>query len=238
MLGIDQSSIVGLVIIVLKSVPLLAQINFANSTLDLAERLKVKKIHPTEISTIDNRNWNHLAFRYGNSNLMAKKGDKIALLGDSGSGKSTLLEMLAGITKATFNLITDTENFHSWCFAKDSLVYINQQVKPWGEELATFIDLSSDNEVVLSKFFTQSELIQMRRNGLKLNEISGGQFQRVLILKYVDFEGVLLLDEAISGLDQFRSDLIVQELLDSKATVILITHSQIEKDRFDRIWQL
>ena len=167
----------------------------------------------------------------------AEKGDKILLLGESGSGKSTLLEMLAGITKANFNLITDIENYHHWCFAKDALVYVNQQVKPWGEELSGFIDLSSNNEVLLSKFFTQSELSQMRQNGLKLNELSGGQFQRVLILKYLDFEGIILLDESISGLDQLRSGLIVQEL-DSNSTVILITHSQIEKNKFDKIWQL
>ena len=64
--------------------------------------------------------------------------------------KSTLLEMLAGITKANFNLFTDIENYHHWCFAKDALVYVNQQVKPWGEELSGFIDLSSNNEVLLS----------------------------------------------------------------------------------------
>lgn len=238
MFGIDQSSIIGLVVIILKSVPLLAQINFANSTLDLAERLKVEKIQSTDISKIHNENWNNLAFTYNNIDLMAEKGDKILLLGESGSGKSTLLEMLAGITKANFNLITDIENYHHWCFAKDALVYVNQQVKPWGEELSGFIDLSSNNEVLLSKFFTQSELSQMRQNGLKLNELSGGQFQRVLILKYLDFEGIILLDESISGLDQLRSGLIVQELLDSNSTVILITHSQIEKNKFDKIWQL
>jgi len=236
--GINQSSIIGLVVIILKSVPLLAQINYSNSTLELAESLKVEKSENSERKTIKNEDWNTISFRFNDNNLMIEKGHKILLTGGSGSGKSTLLEMLAGITKANFDLETNHETYRNWSFSKDALIYINQQVKPWGEEISQFVDISTDNNSLLNKFFSGTEIARMREVGVRLNELSGGQFQRVLILKYLKSGGLIFLDESISGLDQFRSDLIVDELVKSESTIILITHSQIDATKFDKIWRI
>lgn len=235
--GIEQKSLIGLVVIILKSVPLLAQINYANSTIELADKLKSKNVKASTKHGIEDSDWEQFNFTYQGRNLSLVRGEKILLSGGSGSGKSTLLEMLAGITKPNFELYTKEKIYSKWLFSKNALVYINQQVKPWSERVSNFIDLSKGNNT-LKIFFSEQELARIRVQDVRLNELSGGQFQRVLLAKYINSPGLLLLDESISGLDKGRADLIIEELLKSRATIVLITHSQVDCLKFDRVWKI
>lgn len=158
-------------------------------------------------------------------------GEFVAVLGRSGSGKSTLLRVLAGLESLDSGTIT-------WNSAgnrpRTGVVFQRPLLMPW---------LSVEENVRYAKRFAahradfdQTRATElMRRFGVDQlaarypDQLSGGQEQRVAILRAVATNPrLLLLDEPFSALDPTtRADLqgwLADLAAELRVTVVLVTH--------------
>ena len=166
-------------------------------------------------------------------NLTIDDGEFLAVLGRSGSGKSTLLRVIAGLEKLTSGTVEWTGGNGS-ARPHTGVVFQQALLMPW---------LTAGENVMLAgrfaahrKSFERSYAEELLRR-FELDrvadrypdQLSGGQAQRVAIIRAVAHRPrLLLLDEPFSALDPaIRADL--QSWLATLAaelgiTVVLVTH--------------
>ena len=170
--------------------------------------------------------------------LSINEGDYLTIVGPSGSGKSTLLKLCSDLISPTSghityngqNLITiDPESYRKdvgYCFQRPYLFaktvrrnilfpYDIRGMKPDMERIKTLFDL----------LHMPMEYLE-RRN----DELSGGEMQRICLIRSLIFEPkVLLLDEVTSALDSVNSTIVEQvigELHKNGMTIVSITHNE------------
>ncbi|ANV97830.1 iron ABC transporter ATP-binding protein [Helicobacter enhydrae] len=157
--------------------------------------------------------------------LSLKKGEVLSILGNSGSGKSTLLRILVGLEKPT-----SFTHFH--CTTKTAMMFQNY---------ALFPHLNVEDNILFAlqhspKTQRNARLQELLRffgietiRHKRIDEISGGQAQRVAFARAIAMEcELLLLDEPFSNLDShlkesLRGDL--KEMIKKQGlSAIIVTH--------------
>ena len=170
--------------------------------------------------------------------LAVNEGDYLTIVGPSGSGKSTLLKLCSDLISPTFGSITyngrnltaiDPESYRKevgYCFQRPYLFaktvrrnilfpYDIRGMKPDMERINLLFDLLH----MPMEYFE-------RHN----DELSGGEMQRICLIRSLIFEPkVLLLDEVTSALDSFNTAIVEQvidELYKNGITIVSITHNE------------
>jgi ABC-type nitrate/sulfonate/bicarbonate transport system ATPase subunit len=166
-------------------------------------------------------------------NLTIGDGEFLAILGRSGSGKSTLLRVIAGLEKLTSGTVEWTGGNGS-ARPHTGVVFQQALLMPWLT--------AGENVMIAGRFAAHRKSFErsyaselLRRFELDRvadrypDQLSGGQAQRVAIIRAVAHRPrLLLLDEPFSALDPaIRADL--QSWLATLAaelgiTVVLVTH--------------
>jgi putative ABC transport system ATP-binding protein len=178
-------------------------------------------------------------------------GERVALSGESGSGKSTLLHLIAGLDAADGGEIrlggTDVAGLSDAGRAtlrRDRLGLVFQQFNlipslKVGDNLAFQARLAGRHDAAW-----QAELVERLGLGGLLarypEELSGGQQQRVAIGRALAVKPLLVLaDEPTGNLDHDTATRILRLLLDmtrdSRAAVLLVTHSAAAAASADRV---
>ncbi|MDR6552992.1 ABC transporter ATP-binding protein [Paenibacillus qinlingensis] len=185
--------------------------------------------------------------------LHIEEGELMAIIGNSGSGKSTLLNMLGGLDRPSAgNLSVD---------GKDLLKFKEADLVKYKRETVGFV--WQNNARNLIPYLTAMEnvelpiLLQGRRKryraldlleavGLshrknnKLNELSGGEQQRVAIaIALANQPRLLLADEPTGSVDTKMANQILdlfRELNRSFGlTVVIVTHDPLLAKKVDRV---
>lgn len=173
-----------------------------------------------------------------NVSLAVNEGDYLTIVGPSGSGKSTLLKLCSDLISPTFGSITyngrnltaiEPESYRKevgYCFQRPYLFaktvrrnilfpYDIRGMKPDMERIKLLFDLLH----MPMEYFE-------RHNG----ELSGGEMQRICLIRSLIFEPkVLLLDEVTSALDSVNAAIVEQvidELYKNGITIVSITHNE------------
>ncbi|MFJ4654357.1 ABC transporter ATP-binding protein [Nocardia sp. NPDC088792] len=166
-----------------------------------------------------------------NVGLSIDRGEFLAVLGPSGSGKSTLLRVLAGLEQLTAGTVRWSADGTR---PRTGVVFQQALLLPW---LTVIENISvarrfSAHRQDFDRKYPETLLRRFGLDGLAdrfPNELSGGQAQRVAVLRAAATRPrLLLLDEPFSALDpatridlrQWLSELVA----DLAATVVLITH--------------
>ena len=173
-------------------------------------------------------------------NIVAKKGDKIALVGDSGGGKSSLVNLILRFyDPSAGEILFDDTNIKEYTLKslRDNISIVTQRVYIFNDTIASNIAFGYDiDEQKIKKVLTQAyalDFVQKLPNGIytKLDEfgsnLSGGQRQRIAIARalYKDPQ-ILIFDEATSALDN-ESESIITKVLDEISRdkiVFIIAH--------------
>jgi ABC-type multidrug transport system fused ATPase/permease subunit len=161
-------------------------------------------------------------------NLIAKKGETIAVVGPSGSGKSTLVGLLLrfydpesgsilidGKPNTSYSL---TELRNNMAIVPQDVLLFGGTIKEniaYGKPNATIAEISEAarkaNALDFIESFPEKFETIVGERGIKL---SGGQRQRIAIARAVLKDpSILILDEATSSLDS-ESERVVQQALD------------------------
>ena len=170
-----------------------------------------------------------------NINASISPGELVGVIGPSGAGKTTLLRVLLGELQPTKGHLVSVNN------APVAIGYVPQidageRNFPLTVEEMVLLGAASYSQ--RKPWFNRSEkaecfaiLNQLDINTLKdkrLNELSGGQFQRVLIARaMMSRPNLLVLDEPTSGIDlKTRRDVLdlLEELRTDGYTIVLTTH--------------
>ena len=183
--------------------------------------------------------------------LQLQAGDFLLLTGPSGSGKSTLLKILASLLSPTAgeirfeqrDLISLKPEWYrqqvSYCFQTPQLfgdtVYDNlalpwqvRQQKPARDALVASLESVHLAADMLEK---------------KVEQLSGGEKQRVGLLRNLQFlPKVLLLDEVTSALDE-ENKVVIQQLIQQhvqqqQLAVVWISHDVNEIQQAEKVLRL
>ena len=154
--------------------------------------------------------------------LEVKKGKIVTLIGPNGSGKSTTAKIALGIYK---NIEGKVEKF------TDKIGYVPQKISiDWTLPIRVY-DFMSLTEVLtndeINNALKLTGVEHLKNNDLR--NLSGGEFQRVLIARAISKKpDLLVLDEPVQGVD-FKGELALYELIKEISEklgcgILLISH--------------
>lgn len=188
-------------------------VRFRDKEIKFQLRPPEKKEKKTTLTT-----WQDITKKLGSFKLEAKKGElhkheTVGVLGENGIGKTSFVKILAGTLKPDTGEITQ----------KTRVSYKPQYIDSDSEELAA---------TILNEAITKYEVQLIRPLQLKnlltrkLNELSGGELQRVMIALCLSQQADLyLLDEPSAYLDieqRLIVSKIIAEMMEQKGTTAII----------------
>jgi len=151
-----------------------------------------------------------------------REGEIVTLIGPNGSGKSTTAKIALGIHK---NIMGDVKIF------TNKIGYVPQKISiDWTLPIRVidFMFLTKDlNNEQISDALNLTGVEHLKQKSL--SNLSGGEFQRVLIARAIAKKPELLvLDEPVQGVD-FKGEVAIYELIkkiseDLSCGILLISH--------------
>ena len=163
-----------------------------------------------------------------------KTGDFLAVIGNNGSGKSTLIKCILGINKIpTETILLDDVDITEYKNYRN-IGYVPQKFDDFNYEFPITV-----NEILqVSKYtdFTEDQKLELldkvgilELQNENINNLSGGQLQRVFIARsLMNDPKLLILDEPTVGVDRENVERfykILNELNEEGITIMLITHN-------------
>ncbi|ERT69929.1 MULTISPECIES: ABC transporter ATP-binding protein [Cetobacterium] len=175
-----------------------------------------------------------------NFNLIVNAGEKILISGVSGKGKTTLLKLLLGfstpnsgsilvdnleLNEQTINIIRNKIGYmpQSTPFLNVKVEKLIHTIFNYKENLKTKLDMSILIQT-LKEFNLDSNILSKN-----INQLSGGEKQRLafVIIILLDRK-IWILDEITSSLDQDMKEKVINYILNTNKTVILVSHDKTE----------
>lgn len=168
--------------------------------------------------------------------LTVRPGEFISVVGPSGCGKTTLLWSIAGLHRLTSGAIALGGEWITAPHPSIGMMFQEANLLPW-RTIRKNIELPFEirrQRADAGRIDTLLQRVGLGGFGDKMpRELSGGMQQRASIVRALASDpSVLLMDEPFGALDAFTRDemnKLVEEIwLESRKTVILITHSIAE----------
>jgi ATP-binding cassette subfamily F protein uup len=161
-----------------------------------------------------------------NLDMRVLRGERIGIIGPNGSGKTTLLRLLAGSlvpTAGTVELGT-----------KIQMVYFDQLRTTLNGEKTIIQNVAGDREMVeidgKSRHilgYLQDFLFTPERARTPVRVLSGGERNRLLMAKlFLEPSNLMVMDEPTNDLDAETLDLLEEQLLAYRGTVLLVSHDR------------
>ena len=179
--------------------------------------------------------------------LSLEAGAHLTITGPSGSGKSSLLKLLASLVSPSSGRIVyqgqDLEDLDPVAYRRE-VSYCFQQPVLFGQTVRD--NVAFPFEIRQIPFDQERVLTALARLDLgpefldkPIKDLSGGEKQRVALVRNLLFEPkVLLLDEVSSGLDEKTKILLrtfLKDLHQEGVTLIEVTHDQQEIEAAERL---
>ena len=151
-----------------------------------------------------------------------KKGEIVTLIGPNGSGKSTTAKIALGIYKKIDGKVKTYT---------DKIGYVPQKISiDWTLPIRVLDFMTLTEELTQDEINTALNLTGVEHlKDKSLSNLSGGEFQRVLIARAISKQPELLvLDEPVQGVD-FKGEIALYKLIKEisekmKCGILLISH--------------
>jgi ABC-type Mn2+/Zn2+ transport system ATPase subunit len=186
----------------------------------------------------------------GSSSFSVSGGEMVAVVGPNGAGKSSLFKALAGFIDHDGDVVVHGEHCHH--LERQAIAYIPQQADLDIRFPITVGDVvlagrrrfhgrrmrrTAADTAHVAACLAQVDLVGAESRSLAT--LSGGQVQRVMLARALAQEAdVLLLDEALSGVDSRHTDELVSlfgDLCANGTSILVSTHDlSLVRKRFSR----
>lgn len=185
-------------------------------------------------------------------NLKIKNKEFVSIMGKSGSGKSTLINILAGQILPTFGdvfwnsqKISSLKDKEISNLRLNNIGFINQDPLLF-KEMNVFENITLPLRIAnkfnhkniekTKQYMEKFGIIDLINN--KTNELSGGQIQRVSIIRALIMNPLIIIaDEPTGNLDDFNRDKFLDFLKfihnDFNLSTIIVTHDKVVADSCD-----
>lgn len=181
-----------------------------------------------------------------NLSFNINRGDKYVLYGPSGSGKSTIINAILGFERPiNGDIIVDGRqcNNDNFAYIRSITSYLPQDISLPYTTVKELIyspfefKINKHNTPTNQEIFYYFKKLGLNENLLNanINEISGGEKQRILLATTILLKKpILLLDEPTSALDA-KSILMTIDTLKSlsETTMLAISHDEMFTNSFD-----
>ncbi len=189
--------------------------------------------------------------------LTVEKGELLAIIGNSGSGKSTFLNMIGGLDKPSAGALK-VDGKDLFKMSEEELVQYKRETVGFvwqnnGRNLLPW--LSAFENVMAPMMFVKKPLPLKQRKARaeellklvgmdhrmhnKLNELSGGEQQRIaLAIAIANNPKLLLADEPTGSVDSKTGDFILdvfRKLNEQGMTIIIVTHDRLLSKKVNRV---
>lgn len=173
--------------------------------------------------------------------LVIEEKEIFGLLGSNGAGKTTLLHILMGLLDYEGEVYFFGEKLNNYPrFLKNKVAIVPQKISLY-DDLTIKDNLYFFGKAYGLKNWEVLERIEKLSNALKLGdlnrkvqELSGGYQRRISIaVALMGNPEILILDEALVGIDLITKKVITDMLLKLKEskTIILTTHSIVDAEK-------
>ncbi|MEM0203031.1 MAG: ATP-binding cassette domain-containing protein [Archaeoglobaceae archaeon] len=207
-----------------------------------------------------------VSFTHGSAKILSgvefkvEYRESVAIMGKSGAGKTTFLKIIAGLLtpeKGRVRVLGQDLRKNGFNRVKGKIAYIPQSLGLVDCESALYNVLLARASIKPLRFLTglwskddvKEAIEALEMVGLngkyknKVEKLSGGEKQRVVIARAIFQKATLLLaDEPVSNLDFETADKIVKLMVDLKRkglTIISVTHDkELAFKYFDKIYLL
>ena len=158
-----------------------------------------------------------------NVDISLTAGEIVTIVGPNGSGKSTLLRVLIGALKPSMGQVTRTAGLR--------IGYVPQKLHidpTMPVTVRRFLDLPNRvNDAAATDALLAAGAPDL--GSRQMTQLSGGQFQRVLLARaLLNRPNLLILDEATQGLDQPGSAAFYRQIEDVRrdlgCAVVMVSH--------------
>lgn len=153
-------------------------------------------------------------------NMLVRRGEHIAIIGDNGTGKSTLLKIILGVVSIDNGTIKTANNL--------KIGYLSQHE----------FENDADNNTVLNKFREELNVSEAEARHIladfmfygkdvfkKVGDLSGGEKIRLRWAQIVHTDyNLLILDEPTNHLDIEAKEIIEDALLNYEGSIITVSH--------------
>ena len=154
------------------------------------------------------------------------RGERIGILGKNGAGKTTLLKLLTGKLQPTEGSVTLGTNVELSFFDQ-----LRSEMKP---ELTVEENVASDrDEVIVGGVkkhvfsYLADFLFSSERARTPVKALSGGERARLMLAKlFLKPANLLIMDEPTNDLDIETLELLEEQLLAYKGTLLLVSHDR------------
>ncbi|MDR2600218.1 MAG: ABC transporter ATP-binding protein [Oscillospiraceae bacterium] len=201
----------------------------------------------------------NISYKYGKGDLVIKDlnlsfeaGKVYAVLGSSGSGKTTLLSLLAGLDVCLDGEIqyngVDLKTINRDHYRAKSIGMVFQQFNLLHRYNAvdnTLIAMEisrykTGNNKKYVKQLLDDVGITGKKQQRKVIELSGGEQQRVAIVRAISHEPeIILADEPTGSLDETNQsgiiELLIKSARENNTCIIIATHSSDVADAVDEV---
>ena len=154
------------------------------------------------------------------------RGERIGILGRNGAGKTTLLKLLTGQLQPTEGSVTIGTNVQ--------MTFLDQLRSEMNPELTVGENLAKDrDEVIVGGVkkhvysYLADFLFSPERVRTPVKALSGGERARLMLAKlFLKPANLLIMDEPTNDLDIETLELLEEQLLNYKGTLLLVSHDR------------
>ena len=161
-----------------------------------------------------------------NLSLDLRPGEKLGVIGANGLGKSSLLKVILGqLPPAKGEVVLGARVQIN--YVDQNRVLLDDQKTVWQEVGEGYESVRLGEETVSLRSYLRRFLFTEERINSKIELLSGGERNRVVLAKTLKQGGnVLILDEPTNDLDLGTLRLLEEALIDFPGTIIVVSHDR------------
>ena len=161
-----------------------------------------------------------------NVSVKIMKGDRLALIGNNGVGKSTLLKLLIGQLRPQSGSVKFSENLEVAYFdQKREQLDLTKTVAQIVGDGQDYINVNGKPRHVIG--YLKGFLFTPIRSMTPVRFLSGGEQNRVILAKLLTKPtNLLVLDEPTNDLDVETLEVLEQQLMNYKGTLLIVSHDR------------